>query len=100
MSPELDAAINISLEAGKIALDYFDKPNLDIRIKKDNSPVSIADLKIEEYLVSALTQYFPQDQIVGEESGEHNFNNNNNNNNNNNIWYLALLIFLKFGCRH
>src|SRR5207249_4874344 len=56
-------------EAGKIALQYFQK-NIQIEYKADASPVTIADRKSEELLRRAIEKEFPDHGIVGEEFGE------------------------------
>jgi len=56
------------LECRKMALSYFLKP-LKVNTKKDNSPVTIADKKIEDYLRKEIGRAFPKDGILGEEKG-------------------------------
>lgn len=55
----------------KIALDYFGKPNLDldIELKSDQSPVSLADKAIERCLRQMINDNYPGHQILGEEFG-------------------------------
>jgi len=53
----------------RIALRYFQSSRLRVERKADNSPVTIADRTIEEYLRRELGRAFPLDAIVGEEFG-------------------------------
>lgn len=52
----------------KIALRYFGT-RLRVEAKADQSPVTIADRTIEEYLRRELGRAFPGDAIIGEEFG-------------------------------
>ncbi len=63
---ELDFAINVAKEAGKIMLQYFDGDQ-QREIKKDGSPVTIADKKINSMVIDALRHNFPNDGLIGEE---------------------------------
>jgi myo-inositol-1(or 4)-monophosphatase len=59
----------LALESGKIIKSYFRIP-VDIDLKEDNSPVTIADRKAEEYLRESIMKEFPDHGILGEEFGE------------------------------
>jgi len=63
---ELEVAKSIAREAGVIMLQYFDGEQ-EIEIKKDNSPVTIADKKINSLVIERLTAHFPNDGVIGEE---------------------------------
>lgn len=54
--------------AREIALGYFRTP-LDITLKTDQSPVTIADRKIERILRQAIQERYPCHGIIGEEYG-------------------------------
>jgi 3'(2'), 5'-bisphosphate nucleotidase len=54
-------------EANNMA-KYYRKKGLDISYKKDNSPVTNADIAISEYLVKELSKISPEIQIISEES--------------------------------
>ena len=73
MNPEwksrYDLAIDAAQKAGKLALEYFDRP-LDVEWKSNQSPVTIADRETEERLRAILLGKFPHDGFLGEESGE------------------------------
>ena len=55
-------------EAQRIAVRYFNSA-LKVERKADQSPVTIADRAVEEYLRRELSRAFPDDVIVGEEFG-------------------------------
>jgi histidinol phosphatase-like enzyme (inositol monophosphatase family) len=56
-------------ESGKIIKRYYRTP-VKVDIKHDDSPVTIADKKTEEFLRSEITKKFPGHGIIGEELGE------------------------------
>lgn len=64
----LDFAIKVSKDAGKLNLAFFEKPK-KIRIKKDNSLVTEADIQSETLVRNKITKRFPEHGILGEESG-------------------------------
>ena len=66
----LDFAVEAAGHAGKIALEYF-LSDLTVETKADQSPVTIADRRIEEKLRELIWARFPDHGIVGEEFGEH-----------------------------
>ena len=60
----------LSRESAKAILQYFRK-NLDIHIKKDGSPVTLADKKAEEIIRDSIMRKFPEHGIIGEEFGNY-----------------------------
>ncbi len=64
-SKELDAAKKIARQAGEIMLKYF-SDDLVIERKKDDSPVTQADIEINHLVIEELEKQF-DDGIVGEE---------------------------------
>ena len=64
-------AIDIVLEAGKIANSYF-KKNLVINNKEESvfNPVTVADKSTEKKIREMLEKLYPDDGIVGEEYGK------------------------------
>ena len=58
-------------ESGKIIRKYF-RSDLDIDVKKDRSPVTIADRKAEEKLRDLISKTYPEHGIIGEEFGNAN----------------------------
>src|ERR1700694_38439 len=67
----LDAAIEIAQEAGKILIEELSRP-LDIAYKGDEVDlVTQADKRSERFIVERLTKYFPDHAIVAEEGTGH-----------------------------
>jgi myo-inositol-1(or 4)-monophosphatase len=63
-------AIGLIREAGALALRYYqDLGSLDVQLKGPQDHFSEADVLTEKLIRSALTQRFPHDAFVGEESG-------------------------------
>ncbi|MBN1686151.1 MAG: inositol monophosphatase family protein [Spirochaetales bacterium] len=61
-------ASRLSQEAGRITLKYFRKP-LNIEVKKDSSPVTVADRETESFVRQAILEKYPDHGILGEEFG-------------------------------
>ncbi|MCB0208004.1 MAG: inositol monophosphatase [Anaerolineae bacterium] len=53
-------------QAGKIALHYFKRS--EVRYKSNQTLITQADIEIERYLIDHISDLYPDDQIVGEES--------------------------------
>ncbi len=71
MSTELDFAIDVAKQAGEILLSYRGK-ELIRNIKSDDGDFATeADHASEAFIISQIKKYFPDDSIVGEESGLH-----------------------------
>jgi histidinol phosphatase-like enzyme (inositol monophosphatase family) len=68
MSPELDFAIQTARLAGETALRYF-KSGIGFDRKSDDSPVTVADREVEEFIRQRIKERFPDDGVVGEEYG-------------------------------
>jgi histidinol-phosphatase len=64
-----EKAIDITRDAAKIALRYFDT-DLEVITKGDQSPVTIADRETELALRASLEKAFPGDGFLGEEYGD------------------------------
>ena len=64
----LDFAVDISKEAGRITLEYFGR-NVDVQLKEDSSPVTVADRKTESFIRKAIRDKYPEHGILGEEFG-------------------------------
>lgn len=58
----------IAKDASAIPMQYF-RTAMAIIDKADNSPVTIADQKTEQFIREALAKYFPDHDIFGEEFG-------------------------------
>jgi len=63
---EIDAAIDISRQAGDLALKYFEQKT-EMLEKPDLSPVTVADRECERMIAGQLSDQFPDDGILGEE---------------------------------
>ncbi len=70
LQPRLALAVEAAKEAGRITLDYFRRDDLDVKLKCDNTPVTAADRRAEEFLRQRIAAAFPADGILGEELAE------------------------------
>ena len=69
--PELLAeAVELTREAGRLTLNWFNDSGLTIDRKGDGSPVTDADKAVESFLRKALSNKYPNDTVVGEEFPE------------------------------
>jgi len=66
----LEAAQELARRTGSVALRHF-RSSLTVESKVDGSPVTIADRSAEEAAIEWITRRFPEDGILGEESGAH-----------------------------
>jgi histidinol-phosphatase len=64
----LEAVTDVSRLAGRVALRYF-KQGMQVAIKSDGSPVTIADRNAEDAARTWISARFPGDGILGEEHG-------------------------------
>ncbi len=67
-SDDLAVALGCSDLAGRLALRFF-SAGVEATIKDDGSPVTEADLAVEDLLRTELGRLAPHDAILGEESG-------------------------------
>jgi len=65
---ELAFANELADEAGEIGMRYF-RGSFEIRTKADMTPVTQADLEIEEVLRRRIAERYPDDAVLGEEGG-------------------------------
>jgi 3'(2'), 5'-bisphosphate nucleotidase len=56
----------IAVEAGKIAMDYYSQ-SYEINIKSDESPVTQADIAVNDHICQELAKNFPTATILSEE---------------------------------
>jgi 3'(2'), 5'-bisphosphate nucleotidase len=63
-----EAFAGLAARAGAIAMEVFDAPRIESRLKTDASPVSEADERIEAFLLERLPQLAPGVPIVAEEA--------------------------------
>jgi histidinol-phosphatase len=68
--PRLALAVEAAREAGRVTLEYFRRDDLDIELKSDDTPVTVADRRAEEHLRQRIAAAFPEDGILGEELSE------------------------------
>lgn len=61
-------AETLAQDAGVLALDWF-RRGMDIETKADDSPVTVADRAVEDFLRRAIAARFPDHAILGEEYG-------------------------------
>ena len=66
----LELARAAAIEAGRITLEYFRREDVEVELKADASPVTVADREAEEHLRRRIAAEFPDDGIVGEEFPE------------------------------
>ena len=67
LTVRLVLALQIAREAGKLTLDYFRREGLEVELKGDDSPVTVADRRAEEHLRNRIAEAFAHDAVVGEE---------------------------------
>ncbi len=70
MNPDLQLAVEMAEQAGRLTLTYFSRKSLQIFTKRDASPVTEADRNAEELIRSAITLHNPADGVLGEEFEE------------------------------
>ena len=66
INEELLKISNISVEAGRIILDYYNK-NLNITFKADESPLTQADLASNKLITDTIKKITPNIPILSEE---------------------------------
>lgn len=64
----LDAMIDAARAGGEVALGYF-RRRVEVGLKADRSPVTVADREAEAAIVEALGRAVPDHGVLGEESG-------------------------------
>lgn len=65
-----DQLVELARGAGRITLGYFQRADLAVERKSDNSPVTVADRAAEQWLRQQIRSRFPSDAILGEEFGD------------------------------
>lgn len=63
----LEDLIQIAEQAGKLILEIYNQNDYEIKIKNDNSPLTIADKKSHNFIVSKLNKNFPSIPVISEE---------------------------------
>ncbi|HEX9822291.1 MAG TPA: inositol monophosphatase family protein [Methylomirabilota bacterium] len=70
MDDVLDVMVTAARAGGAVALAHF-RHGVDVTLKADRSPVSIADHEAEQAVAATLARAFPDHGLLGEELGEH-----------------------------
>ena len=64
---ELDFAKQLAQDAGEIMRRYFQSDDIGTELKEDNTPLTIADTKINQLAIDRVKQVFPRCGVIGEE---------------------------------
>lgn len=64
---ELDFAIKMAEDAGKIMTKYFRSDEINTEWKDNHTPITIADQKINDLLIAKVEKDFPNHGVIGEE---------------------------------
>jgi fructose-1,6-bisphosphatase/inositol monophosphatase family enzyme len=67
----LDFAKGLAKEAGGIMLHYFRANDIGTKWKEDDTPITIADIKINKLVIEAVSQAYPEHGVHGEEESLH-----------------------------
>ena len=67
MDTQLDYAIQLSIEVGKLLLGYFQSNELQAELKSDHSVVTQADLEADQVIKAAIRGQFPDELLLSEE---------------------------------
>jgi len=70
LSSRLKLACEIAHEAGQVTLQFFQRDDLQVDLKHDATPVTMADRQAEQLLRERIASAFPNDAVLGEEFGE------------------------------
>jgi histidinol-phosphatase len=70
LQPRLALALDAARGAGRVTLEYFRNDDLNVELKCDDTPVTMADRRAEQYLRERIAAVFPSDGILGEELAE------------------------------
>ncbi|MEI6651533.1 MAG: histidinol-phosphatase [Chlorobiaceae bacterium] len=70
MTSDLQLAVEMAEEAGRLTLTYFSNKSLQVFTKRDATPVTEADRKAEELIRDSIKSCCPADGVLGEEFEE------------------------------
>ncbi|NTW82617.1 MAG: histidinol-phosphatase [Chlorobiaceae bacterium] len=70
MTPDLQLAVDLAEQAGKLTLGYFSRKTLQVFTKRDATPVTEADRNTEKLIRDVIHSRFPDDGLLGEEFDE------------------------------
>ena len=65
----LDIAIDAA-RAGEAIIKHYYRPEIDVRMKADQTPVTVADVETERAIKHILRDAFPEHGFFGEETGQ------------------------------
>ncbi len=65
---EIDLALELAHRGGEVALEVYNR-EFTADEKADRSPVTEADRRVNDLICPALQEAFPEDLVIGEESG-------------------------------
>jgi len=65
---EMDFAKGLAGDAGKIMRRYFRAEDIRTEWKEDNTPLTIADTKINDMVIQRVKETFPAHGVIGEET--------------------------------
>jgi len=66
--PALDLAVNLALSTGILLKDYFNSTELEASLKSDYSLVTNADRDADQFIRGRLSEIYPEDIVITEES--------------------------------
>ena len=61
---------SLALTSGEVIMNIYNSSKLDVSLKSDDSPVTLADKKADEVISEGLKKYFPEIPVVTEEKVE------------------------------
>jgi len=64
----LDFSLRLVKKSEKITLKYFSR-KIKFKLKKNLSPVTIADIKCEKFLIEKINSKYPKHSVLAEENG-------------------------------
>ncbi|MBT4865958.1 MAG: histidinol-phosphatase [Planctomycetaceae bacterium] len=67
LSQRLDFAVEAARRAGELILSFYQRDDLHVDLKSDESPVTAADRGAEELIRQLVGETFPDDGVLGEE---------------------------------
>ncbi len=67
MTPDLQLAVELAEQAGRLTLGWFRRKSLQVDAKRDATPVTEADRKAEALIRAGIAARFPEDGLFGEE---------------------------------
>jgi histidinol-phosphatase len=65
----LDFSIKTVTDSSRITLKYFNK-NIKSRLKENKTPVTVADIECENFIIDKIKKTYPSHDIYSEENGE------------------------------